>query len=735
MHQILTQLPHNICAEILRMKLATQDWTMGGYTRPTAVPWSWNELQDVFRSAMSQAQRGQYIYIYADGLDEYYHVDSLGQVVQPEDNDDAADVRVEGQSEIAELFLGLSKNPYVKICVSSRSQQPFEGLFRNITVANLRLKMEVLTRPDIERLVKKRLSSHPRMERLQASEPGFKDELIRDVVAKADGVFAWVDLITRRLRSMLGDGDRVSELRAYLEYVPSQLGGPNGLYMSLLKGIKKRHRVDAARLLRAVLNARHPLTAVCLSYCEFDSNEAIQTLIRRRTNEELRADAIDMEDRIRSRCAGILELAPDLTRSRWSTSHSNCEPVVRFIHLTAREFLQRQSVWDVLLNAADSEPLVDPNISLLGSCLLRLKCIGVTGNMEDVWSAVHDAIYYAGRAELITGVAQSSLLDDLDATMLQLVKEQWPEYEDENKEETNITFVWSSREDFLSQGYHWVSLEPQEQGGKIYSTNDDFLTYAMWGNLERYLAAKIDRLTERVIRERLKSDLRFLLQLAIAPNDPPSLLNYGWDRLGVDQCSSTVVRLLLENGCDPEQRVGPKTVWEMMMCWKWRLTPLHVRASNSTCWHDANYMDIMRAMIEHGANPNVVGAHMCSLLFMAATCADIPRDRRQSLANLLLQRGAELFPQEAEKLRKVISWADVNTWPVLEEKVQEVLVARRADSKRYRLDVRNTVPAKRVEEIRALLEEEEEFFTPMSSPLANTQDGSDYEDISVVPKN
>jgi hypothetical protein len=84
-----------------------------------------------------------------------------------------------------------------------------------------------------------------------------------------------------------------------------------------------------------------------------------------------------------------------------------------------------------------------------------------------------------------------------------------------------------------------VSLEPQEQGGKVHSTNDNFLTYPVWGNLDHYMETKIDNLTKRVTQERLDLDPRFLLQLAIAPDDPPSLLNYVWksrngDRLGVD---------------------------------------------------------------------------------------------------------------------------------------------------------------------------------------------------------
>jgi hypothetical protein len=684
LHQILTDLPGPRRAQILRAKYDTQDWSMGTHTKPSAIDWRLVELQQLFQSAMEQAQQGQYIYIYADGLDEYHQLDSSGNVVQLEnDNDDDADVRIEGRSEIAELFIKHARNPYIKICIASRSQQPFEDLFYHITGVGLRLRMEDLTRLDIDSLVHERLGHNAHLTRLGESDPGFRDELLRDVVAKADGVFTWVILITRRLRTMLSDGDRIPEIQRYIEHVPTRLGGPSGLYMSLLKEIKMRHRVEAARLLNAVLHARLPLTAVTLSYCEFEPGMAINDSIRKRSHDELNAEAKAMVLRIWSRCAGILELAPNPGEgeSQNLRGHINSEPIVRFIHLTAKEFLRRHDIWGFLAGATGRNTLRDPNVALLTSSLLRLKYIGATGDLEDMWGAVHDAIYYAGKAEKTTGAAQSSLLDNVDATMSQLVKAQWSD-EDTRGRYDNFNFGGPvfKKADFLAAGYHWVSLEPQEQGGKTYSTNDDFLTYAVWGNLERYLESKVSCIVKRNTKEREDSDKRLLLELAVAPCDPPSMINLylqvnASDRLGCNQSTSSIVRLLLDNGADPAQRGDLKTVWEMMMCWESRLGT--GGRTLDTCTHDTNFMDIMVVMIENGANPNVVGSHMCSLLFMAATCADIPTERRKTLIDLLLQKGAELFPREAKKLSNTIKWTDTSTWPILEDRVHRMLVAHR----------------------------------------------------------
>lgn len=99
------------------------------------------------------------------------------------------------------------------------------------------------------------------------------------------------------------------------------------------------------------------------------------------------------------------------------------------------------------------------------------------------------------------------------------------------------------------------------------------------------------------------------------------------------------------------------------------------RRRSHECVHDSNCMDIMKVMIEHNANSNVVGAHFCSLLFMAVTCADISFEQRRELIRLLQENGAELFLKEAEELCKVAPWSDAHTWPVMGVEVHKMRTA------------------------------------------------------------
>lgn len=707
LHQILAQSPE-LWATVLSKKLQEHDWSLATSFRPTSVSWTWNELRKMFELALTPARNGRHFYIFADGLDEYHATNSMGRVMQADDDDDEADIRIEGHTEIADLFLQISKNINVKICVSSRSQSPFEDLFKEITLRNLRFKMENLTRADIEALVNDRIGGLEQLKILDECEPDFSTEVVSSIVQKAAGVFTWVDLVTKGIKICLCNGDNHAEIREYLRHVPLKLGGPNGLYMSLLRGVKKRYRQDSARLLKVMMKARHPLTAVALSFCEQKPDQAIRSPIEKRTEAQLRNDAHQMELRIRSRCAGLLEMSPNKSKRHraFEGGHINAEPVVRFIHLTAREFLGKQVAWDFLLNEGTID--FDPNVCLLGSCLLRLKRIGVTGDHEDVWGAVHDAIYYAREAEISTGTHQAPLLDDLDFTMTRLVETQWPD-ELSAKIYGNYTFRYPPK---VQGGFHWVLLEPQEQGGKKYSHEDNFLSYAVWGNLNLFLKTKSSDIKKRAVasasavEEDYSIGPRPLLWLAIAPDDPPSLLNYSsdnGDRLGLDQCNSSTVRLLLENGCDPWEDVRGQTIWEHMMRWTSRLK--HRKSSDDPheCVHDSNYMDIMKVMIEHNANPNVVGAHVCSLLFMAVTCADISFEQRRELISLLREKGAKLFPNEAEELYRVAPWSDAHTWPVMKVEVHKMLIAPGTHHFKYKSTRKNIISGKTLEELRKIL--------------------------------
>jgi predicted small integral membrane protein len=445
-----------------------------------------------------------------------------------------------------------------------------------------------------------------------------------------------------------------------------------------------------------------------------------------------------MEARLKSRCAGLLELKSqsdrDAHRSQrentkdmtYPTTHINFEPIVQFIHLTAKDFLQQEAVQTVL-RAKIRKRDDDINVSLLGACILRLKWIGLTQDFQDAWGAIHDALYYAKQAELSTGTAQTDLLDNLDRTMSNVFLEQWPsDCQDTQNYSTNH---WT-KDRFLGHSWHWVVLEPQEQGGKQYAPGDNFLSYAVHASLTLYLKTKLPELKKQEdanwTRHCLKYDpmshyrrvipmcvflkalyphnllwdlshlaksasethekqfRRPLLYLAVAPRDPPSLLYYSsanGDRLSVEQADSTTVQLLLEQGSSPNEMLGHATIWEHMLSWNPK------RRHSDGCRHDSRFMDVLRVMLEHGADPMAKGrhgGHDCSLLFMATTCADIRTQQRQELIDLLLEKGAKLLPHERSELFKLAPWTKDQHWQTPKTNLLPPLAPPRRVGERHR---------------------------------------------------
>jgi hypothetical protein len=137
--------------------------------------WSLPRLQTAFTNLIQQTSERLRLCVFIDGFDEF-------------DGDHEA---------LAEYFLGLSKSPHVKFCISSRPWQVFVETFKEFPS----LRLQDLTHDDIQLYVEDKLGIDERMQCLSnlASFKMEHDELVKEVVRKADGVFLWVTLIIKSL--------------------------------------------------------------------------------------------------------------------------------------------------------------------------------------------------------------------------------------------------------------------------------------------------------------------------------------------------------------------------------------------------------------------------------------------------------------------------------------------------------------------------------------------------------
>jgi hypothetical protein len=82
----------------------------------------------------------------------------------------------------------------IKLCVSSREDNVFENAFPH----NLRIRLQDLTRHDMEHFARSRLE--------EIHDDSLRERLTLDIVKRSDGIFLWVVLVVKELRQALEDG-------------------------------------------------------------------------------------------------------------------------------------------------------------------------------------------------------------------------------------------------------------------------------------------------------------------------------------------------------------------------------------------------------------------------------------------------------------------------------------------------------------------------------------------------
>ena len=161
-----------------------------------------------------------------DGLDEF------------EGDEDSKD-------SLTTLVKDLAQRSDMKVLVSSRPEPFLTEAFS--TCKGLRL--QDLTRRDIEIYVQGKLQKHPHMRSSLASEGHDVQNFIRKISQKADGVFLWAFLVVQDMLAGLRALDSFSMLEERLEHLESSL---DGLFAQLLGRIHPVHRPRAADCLRYV---------------------------------------------------------------------------------------------------------------------------------------------------------------------------------------------------------------------------------------------------------------------------------------------------------------------------------------------------------------------------------------------------------------------------------------------------------------------------------------------------
>lgn len=460
LYQTLYEVPHEI------PRIFSERWEYSEYFGYDHRPWSWVELSTALKKVVNDEKRNFVFLI--DGLDEL-------------DGDCA---------ELASFLLGiLEARSNVKMCLASRPWLVFEDAFRR----RPSLRMEDLTKKDIQRFASEKLGEHPMFAQLRKIDGNGAKVLIDEVTKKSAGVFLWVRLVVKSLLEGLRDGDTLEDLQARLVLLPRDL---EALFKKILDDLDPAYFEEASQFLQIVrashisrnkvilsakdhlpsrndprqhdIGYRSSLTLLTLSFAREDSERAFlkefgkplddgQKLYRAETTRR----------RVASRCKGLLEVS--------NFKRDGPHAKVQYLHRTVRDFLYEASAQKILLTGLTTD--FDPHVALCAALIRHIKAIRPTeeddSDMQWFGSLVANFVTQCHCIERAGSREYVRYLDEMDRVTVAILG-----YETDNTAPYDLPH-WTMRVDDL--GYKGRSK-------KVKSLVD----YAFERHLNAYLLAKLD---------------------------------------------------------------------------------------------------------------------------------------------------------------------------------------------------------------------------------------------------
>lgn len=291
--------------------------------------WSLRECAAAFKALLQQSSVPLKICLLIDGLDECEG-----------DHDD-----------LVELCMNMTKtmSQNIKACLSSRPWVVFQDSFRTCSS----LKLQDLTDGDIQYYVRDRLHRNSAFQSLMERDPESGSALMKEIEEKADGVFLWVRLVVKSLLDGIRNRDAMPDLLRRLRQTPRELEPLYQHLLSLIDPIYTEWASTAFELVRVArdlevnpfgkfIKARgvQPLTLLAFHLA---MNRDINTSnVEHITESSLSAGCQDTAVHISARCCGLLEMF----QPRYETfGVPEQQSLVRFFHLTVREFFEKSTCW------------------------------------------------------------------------------------------------------------------------------------------------------------------------------------------------------------------------------------------------------------------------------------------------------------------------------------------------------------------------------------------------------
>jgi len=344
LHQYMTQMPDLLPA------VCSRRWAIYRLfgTDPSKLPpWTKTELRQAFDALLPLARQSSHkLVLFIDGLDEFQVPDKFRFLLSF-----AETVRAGG----------------AKVCTSSRDWTVFADYFR----ANPSLRLQDLTRGDIEWYIRDHLDQSVAYAELKESDAEGLERLVASVLNKASGVFLWVRMVTEVVLAGMEDGETVKELKERVDELPPDLCD---LYQGIWNKLDPKGQTTVARMLRLLEACTGNLTApIWFAAEQSDAEEALKMPFNALEKLVVR--------RLRSQTRGLLEISEF--------------GLVDYLHRTARD-------WSLTIEDKIQEmlpPDFDPNLQLLLAEVAIRTVLNTPGSWsldrKAFWSGIGLVLEYA----------------------------------------------------------------------------------------------------------------------------------------------------------------------------------------------------------------------------------------------------------------------------------------------------------------------------------------------------
>lgn len=268
------------------------------------------------------------------------------------------------------------------------------------------------------------------------SSPDWLENIIQQIVRRAEGVFLWVSLAVKDQIRGIREEDSPEQLEERLRCLPNEI---EKIYARMLSQIEKPYWREAALILQMAIRfgTLSLLDILLLSREPLDEMLYSPNAI---PEEELVASSLSIRKKIVTICGGLLEVNENKYMesadrvSDWtieaSTDFFQGEAThdkvfelksgftIEFVHRTAFDFMQDPATGGVFLKTK-TPPHFYPCVSYVKILLVNTRLFGFKRGALD-FEGKFGIMTLTSEAECLTGVAQMRLCELIDQTMARI---------------------------------------------------------------------------------------------------------------------------------------------------------------------------------------------------------------------------------------------------------------------------------------------------------------------------